>query len=186
MKKLLIVLTFAAISAISFGQTIKIDEPEFSGVMVYVNDSIGTGIKLEQQVSSTKTKSNGAAFIPVVGLAAGKAKAKGVVKGCCSPVIIDRKTDVQFIVKVKDNSVDPITVINIFKLTKEKDTRVIEVGSASAIGGAKSMDIAFLQFLGKKYGTSSYLIKIENIESGEYAITLADRRDLFNMFSITD
>jgi hypothetical protein len=186
MKIFLLVVSLTAISAISVGQNIKIDEPEFSGVMVYVNDSIGTGIKLEQQVSSTKTKSNGAAFIPVVGLAAGKAKSKGVVKGCCSPVTINRKTDIQFVIKVKDNSVDPTTIINIFKLTKEKDTRIIEVGSASVIGGTKSMDIEFLQFSGKKYGTSSYLIKIDNIESGEYAITLADRRDLFNMFSIID
>jgi len=185
MKKVLLVLSLTAISSISFGQTIKIDEPEFSGVMLYVNDSIGLGIKLEQQASSTKAKSNGAAFIPVVGLAA-KTKAKGVVKGCCSPVRINKKVDVQFIIKVKDNSVDPTTIINIFKLTKEKDTRVIEVGSASVVGGVKSMEIAFLQFSGRKYGENSYLIKIDNIESGEYAITLPDRRDLFTMFAIED
>jgi hypothetical protein len=71
-------------------------------------------------------------------------------------------------------------------LTKEKDTRVIEVGSASVVGGVKSMEIAFLQFSGRKYGENSYLIKIDNIESGEYAITLPDRRDLFTMFAIED
>jgi ketosteroid isomerase-like protein len=61
MKKILLVVSLTALSAFSFGQTIKIDEPEFSGIVVYVNDSVGTGLKLEQ-VGLTRTKSNGSAF----------------------------------------------------------------------------------------------------------------------------
>jgi hypothetical protein len=184
MKKIIIAFTLALCAISSIAQSIKIIEPEFSGIMVYVNDTIGSGVRLEQQAGSIKTKANGASYIPLVGLAAGKAKSKNVINGCCSPVKIDRNTKVQFIIKVKDNTIDPTTLINIFKLTVEKDTRIVELASASLVGGSKAGNITFIPFNAKKYGTSSYLIEVDYFESGEYAMTLPERRDLFNMFSV--
>ena len=182
MKKLLfITLLF---SCIALNAQIRIEEPEFSGNVVFVNDSIGDGIKLEIQTASIKTNSNGAAYVPVVGLFAGKATSKNAIQGTASTVQIDKRTKVQFIIKVSDNSVDPVTVINIFKLKVEKNKRTLDVASASALGSSKSGDITYLPFQGKKYGKSSYLLTIENIEPGEYAITLANRRDIFNTFGI--
>ena len=163
---------------------IKIAEPEFSGNVVYVNDTIGSGVKLEQKVSSVSSKVNGASFVPVVGLFAGKATSKNIVQGATSPIQIVKKPKTQFIVKVSDNSVDPISIINIFKLTSEKDFRSIELATSKIVGGSKSGEIKFLEFNGKKYGQSSYLIEIENLEAGEYALTLSSRRDIFHLFGI--
>ena len=57
-------------------QTINIKEPEFAGNIVYVNDTIGNGIRLEQQTASSKTSANAAAYIPGARLVAGKATSK--------------------------------------------------------------------------------------------------------------
>jgi len=183
--KNIFILFFALISVIStFGQTIKIEEPEFSGVIVYVNDSIGQGTRLEQQVPYMTTKANAAMYIPYASLVAGKVKSKNVVKGRSSKVAIYQISNLKFIIRVNNNTDDPANVINIFKLTQEKETRTIELAATSVLGGSKAGEIEFLQFSAKKYGTSSYIITIDAIELGEYAITLADRRDLFNMFSV--
>jgi hypothetical protein len=182
MKKLLFI-AFVFNCIVLNAQT-KIEEPEFSGNVVYVNDSIGSGIRLETQTASIKTNANGMAYVPVIGIFAGKATSKNAIQGVASSVQIDKRIKVQFIVKVSDNSIDPVTVINVFKLKVEKNKRTIDLASASALGSSKSGDIAYLTFQGKKYGKSSYLLTIDTIEPGEYAITLANRRDIFNLFGV--
>lgn len=169
---------------VAFGQTIKIEEPEFSGIMLYVNDSIGQGLRLEQQTASVKTRTNVAAFIPIAGAVAGKAKTKNVVNGNASNVVIFERSKVKFIVSVKDNSVDPSTIINIFKLVSEKKTRTVELASATMMGVFQSGEIAYIPFNAKKYGKSSYILTIDKMEEGEYVVTLSERSDLFNLFAI--
>lgn len=161
-------------------QRFKITEPEFSGNMVYVNDTIGEGISLEKQTCSTKTQ--GSASLYITGI--GKVKSSSLVKGYQSDIRINQHSKLNFIIKVTDNSIDPITLINIFKLEQKKNYRLVELGASGTFSGVTSNDIKFLKFKGKKYGTSSYIIEIDSIEPGEYAITLAERRDLFNMFGI--
>jgi hypothetical protein len=178
----LTIVLFLSANSIT-AQTIKVAEPEFSGNIVYVNESTGAGIKLEKQTASRTTKANGAAFVPVVGLFAGKATSKNVIQGSSSPVQIGKQPKISFIVKVSDNSIDPTTEIHIFKLNSEKETRTVELGTAK-VGSAKAGGIKYLDFNGSKYGQSSYLIEVENIETGEYAITLSKTRNIFNMFGI--
>lgn len=175
-------LAFLSLGLMTFAnaQTIKISEPEFAGSMVYVNDTIGSGIPLEKQVCSMKTKAGASMYIVGVG----KVTSSSVVKGKSSPVRIQKKENLQFIIRVTDNSVDPSTIINVFKLTEKKDTRTVELASAGTFQASKSNDIQYLPFVGKKYGDSSYLIEISSIETGEYAITLPERRDLFYMFGV--
>lgn len=187
MKTILLISTLISFASSILAQdNIKITEPEFAGNIVYVNDSIGKGLRLEQQTASTKSSANAAAYIPGARMVAGKATSKNVINGCCSPVQIDQKTNVRFIVKVKDNTIDPTTIINIFKLKQEKNKRTVELASTNTWGTTKSGEIEFISFYGTKYGESSYLIEIPALESGEYAMTLADRRDFFNLFQIKE
>lgn len=186
MRTLIISILFLTIGNFVYSQSIEIDEPEFAGNIVYVNDTIGQGKKLEQQTASSKASANAASYIPGARLFAGKSTYKSVVNGCCSPVVIDHKTNIRFIVKMVDNSYDPTTIINIFELKREKNKRTVELASSNTWGTTKSGDIEFVAFNGTKYGGSSYLIEIPYIESGEYAITLSDRRDFFNLFQISE
>ncbi len=45
-------------------------------------------------------------------------------------------------------------------------------------------DIDFIPFQASKYGQSSYLLQVDDLLPGEYAITLDGSRDVFNMFGV--
>lgn len=183
MKKTLSIISLCFIILIAFGQTIKITEPEFSGVILMVqNDS--TGVPLEKQKSYVATK--GMSFAGI-----GKGSVVNLVNGTTSPVRTKSKTKLTFIVKVKDNSIDPTQIINLFKLEKNSDNRYVVVQKSKAQGwvgasaGATTMDINFLSFTAKKYGTSSYIITVDpSIEPGEYAMTIEGSRFMFNLFGV--
>lgn len=166
------------------GQRLQVSEPEFAGTVVYVNDSIGEGVKLEQQVPVTKTKSNGAMFIPVVGFAADKNKTKSVVKGASSPVVIPNTRRVQFIVRSVNNAMDPITMITLFRLNKEKEQRTVLQSSASLLGGYQEADLDRVLFSGKRYGSASYLLTVDGLTPGEYAFTVDGLSTVFHLFSV--
>ncbi|MBS1934392.1 MAG: hypothetical protein JST96_10370 [Bacteroidetes bacterium] len=183
-RKFAFILSSFFLSNFLFSQNLKVKEPEFSGQIIYVNDSVGDGQLLEQQKASASTKMSGAAFIPIAG-AFSKGKGLNVVKGLTSPIKIHKQNSLIFIVSVSDNKIDPVSVINIFPLKQGKDTRYLEVASAS-ITGAKVADLNFLSFRAKKYGDHSYLITLENVSPGEYAMTLESNRGMFNMFSVID
>jgi hypothetical protein len=188
MKKIALLL-FALNLSISNAQIntvsdIKITEPEFSDNIVFVDKIDGSGIQLEKQTVSLSSKFNAGSLIPVVGILS-KSKYKNIIKGKSSPVKINKKSKTFFIVKVSDNSTDPTSRINVFKLKVIKDTRTLETLSSNILE-TKLNDFDYLKFIGKKYGESSYIIEIDDLEVGEYAITLENRRDLFNMFSITE
>jgi hypothetical protein len=102
MGKKLLILSFLLFSiSLLKGQTdksIRITEPEFSGTAVFVNDTIGSGVLLEQQTATM-----------------GKVKLRSKetsleVNSCCSAVFADTINS-QFIVRVSDNSIKPDDVI---------------------------------------------------------------------------
>ena len=58
------------------------------------------------------------------------------------------------------------------KATEQKDcSNVAEVGTLSA---TKTNNLASVDFKAKKYGESSYLIQLEDLEPGEYGIIIGD------------
>ena len=186
--KLIIFLTlvyFITISNSIKAQNINIIEPEFIGKIIFVNDSVGNGQFLEFQTSSTQSKVNAALFIPFVNFFAGKVKILSVFNGCCSPMIINKSKNLMFIVKVKDNSIDPETIIKIFKLKSntKKNNRTIEISSASTTE-AKTGNINYINFKSKKYGETSYLIEVDSLENGEYAIINSSNKDVYNLFAV--
>lgn len=176
------ILFVVAFLFLGFGlkSQVKIKEPEFPGTIIFVNDSIGNGLRLEKQKCSLKA--NGSASLYITGV--GKAKAFCVVNGAQSNFRIDTQPNLKFIVTVKDNSLDPTSIINIFPLTTKKDKRFVEVGTSTTFGGVEESTIPFLQFSATKYGNNSYLVELSNVAPGEYAITLPESRDTFNMFGI--
>ena len=160
-------------------------EPEFSGNIVFVDNGVAT--PLEKQKASASTKVGASVYITGVG----KATGYNIVKGVKSPVRINRANDYEFIIRVKDNTIDPREVVSIFKLEQKihkkenKSFRFLAVSDAGTFSGSKSLDIDYISFNAKKYGESSFIISIDTpLESGEYAITLEDSRGTFNMFGI--
>jgi hypothetical protein len=111
MKSNLLILSLLLFSvSLLNGQTIKVKEPEFSGTAIFVNDTIGDGILLEQQTATM-----------------GKVKLRSKetsleVNSCCSTVFAD-SINSQFIVRVSDNSIKPDDVISVLKMNIENSKR---------------------------------------------------------------
>jgi hypothetical protein len=137
-------------------RNIRITEPEFSGTAVFVNDTIGNGILLEQQ---TATMEEG--FVTL----------KYAVKYCCSSVFADTVNS-QFIVRVSDNSINPHDVISIINTKIENTKRTWKYSKPETV-----------EFSAKKYGTSSYLISVPRLKPGQYVISFKNSNSV-NLFGV--
>ena len=147
MKSNLLILSLLLFSvSLLNGQTIKVKEPEFSGTAIFVNDTIGDGILLEQQTATM-----------------GKVKLRSKetsleVNSCCSTVFAD-SINSQFIVRVSDNSIKPDDVISVVKMNIENSKRSWKFSKPETV-----------EFKAKKYETSSYLITVPKLTIGQYGI----------------
>ena len=136
-------------------KNIRIKEPEFTSTTVFVNDTVGSGVLLEQQTASME----------------GMVTLKYAVKVCCSTVFADT-TNSQFIVRVSDNSINPHDVLSIVKTKTENSKRTWKFSNPENI-----------EFKAKKYGTDSYLITVSKFKIGQYAICFKNSNSV-NLFAV--
>jgi hypothetical protein len=180
MKKIILLCIFIISGIAALPQDITIEEPEFTGIVLLVKDNTNA-VKLEKQKASSGTKADvGAAIFGIA-----KGKGMNLVNGAVSPVRVNNGETIRLIVKVKENDRDPLEVINIFQMEqdKNKDKRVLIVGNVN-FNRSTSLNIDFIPFNATKYGASSYWVELNNLDSGEYALTLDGSRDVFNMFGV--
>ena len=112
-----------------------------------------------------------------------------VVKECCSNVRTRQRKNLNFLVILQER-VDPTEYIKVFKLTKEKKQRSVKAFNTDYGGVNKDVSVednkeGYLKFTYKKYGQRHYLITINLLEPGEYAITLnSGKLGNFNLFGV--
>jgi|ERR1035437_3136191 hypothetical protein len=133
---------------------IRIAEPEFSGTTVFVNDTIGNGILLEQQTTME-----------------GMVTLKYAVKSSCSTVSVD-SVNSQFIVRVPDNSISPYDILSIVKTEIKNNKRTWIFTKPETV-----------EFKAKKYGINSYLITVPKFTLGQYAICFKNSNSV-NLFGV--
>lgn len=188
MKKILCIC-FCAL--MSFNQAIAqtdIPEPDFIGEVLYVSSN-GEAQLLQKQIAKLQTRASASMYI--VGL--GEIVSKLVVEGKNSTSVIDLNDDFSFIVRAVDNNSDPLSIIKIFKFTQfsSSNTRKAEVSSVGTFTGAES-NKDYLPFTAKKYGEHSYLIKLTDLQEGEYGITVSnpnnvdEKQTIVSSFSLVD
>jgi hypothetical protein len=160
MKSNLLILSFLLFSVSMLnGQTIKVKEPEFSGTAIFVNDTIGDGVLLEQQTA-------------ILGKVKLRSKETSLeVNSCCSTVFAD-SINSQFIVRVSDNSIKPDDEISVVKMNIENSKRSWKFSKPETI-----------EFKATKYGTSSYLITVPKLPIGQYGIYFKNTY-IVNLFGV--
>lgn len=166
-KKLLSTLSIAIFAVTLSAQTIE--EPEFIGETLLVKSDNST-TPLEKQLTQNRTVASTGLILSGIG----KVRQQIQIEGCCANVKIGKNDDVKFIIRSVDNNTDPLSIIRVFKLEQKKKYRRAEIGSISSLGSSKSNNLEYVTFTGKKYGTSSYIIKLNNLEPGEYGITISN------------
>ncbi|MDR2951426.1 MAG: hypothetical protein LBV71_19735 [Prevotella sp.] len=182
MKNIIIIL--AAVFLFSnnlFSQNVA--EPEFVGetILLGADDS---AIPLEKSQAQIKTNANAGAYI--VGI--GSIKTRLTVKKCCASVRVNQAEQIQLIVRSYDNYTDPLAVVTVFQFESKKKERRAELESESTFfGGTSSNNMTILPFSAKKFGESSYLLTLDNVQPGEYGVlvnTIDQRSTIVSCFGI--
>jgi len=158
MKKVLITSIILLMGRFIYAQdTSFLKEPEFAGegYLIYNNKLI----PIEKNKVNIATK----LYWSAVGL-------KIVVPGCCSKVTT-KSGDLELVLKVSDNSISPSSNLEITKLNSDANNRSIEymkIGNHGRMKEGTKMET--LNFEARKFGSSSYYIKLKNVSPGEYGI----------------
>ena len=168
-----LILTTALFLVATFGYAQNISEPEYKGQVAIVNTDSTTAL-LQKEVGEHKAKSSAFGMIPIPGSSLlDKTKAYLSVKGTESPNKISAKK-FSLIIRVKDNSEEPKNAFGIFKFeTKKKERRfqLLDFGFGKA---SANTNFTTVDYDVKKFGTSSYLVTLSNLEAGEYGVVAGD------------
>ena len=134
-------------------------EPDFIGEVLAVSTD-GEAVVLEKVNAQVKVKDQLMGF-----------EKKIYVQGKKSPVRL-KKEKLQLIVRAVDNNTDPMSIVRVFKFSVEKTRKATVAKQNEITGNVSENHFKHIPFSGKKYGTSSYLLTINDIEEGEYGITI--------------
>lgn len=165
--KLFLITIFTLTSFFSNLYAQDIPEPEFVGESVLVK-SDNTSMPLEKHLTQNRTVASTGLILTGIG----KVRNQIQIDGCCSKTIVDKNTEFKLIVRNVDNNTDPLSIVKIFKFEKKNKYRRAEIASTSSLGSSKSNTLEYVPFTGKKYATSSYVLRLSNLEPGEYGITI--------------
>lgn len=143
-------------------------EPEFIGeVYVINNDDV---LLLEKNRTTIRTQANASMYI----FGIGDIKSRIKIPNACSSTRIGSAKKLQLIVRANNNSSDPLTIINFFEFDQERSNRSAVLSKAGTFSGVSEGTLKHVKYNAKKYGESSYLVTVENLEAGEYGITVTD------------
>lgn len=168
MKKVLAALTVFALSTVANAQ-VTVAEPEFIGqVLALKSDTEGT--LLDKESAQIKTKA--AASLYIVGI--GSTKSRFTLTGGKAKVRLPKAAQTRLIVKAVDNKTDPLQIINVIRFEAKAKQRRALTSKVNTFGGASSNALDRMDFNAKKYGESSYLVVLDNLEPGEYGVTVSN------------
>lgn len=181
MKQAVFTVILSLTSIIGYAQ--KISEPEYIGQVAIVNQDSTTSL-LQKETTELKAKSSGIGFLPVPGAGLlDKTKSFVAVKGTAAPTKVQDK-HLTLLIRVKDNNEAPKDVIGIIKFEVKKKERRYQMASIGTLSGSKiTTTFSTVPHNVKKYGTSSYLVSMENLEQGEYGVVIGG--DLSNIASFS-
>jgi len=162
-----------------FAQDIAVAEPEFINSAIYVE--AGKTHKLEKAIPFYKSRGTIGAYT----LGIGGTKSFQMVNEPESFSRIGERDTYTFIIRVTSNEYDPAEAISIMKFETSRKRRKLTVASSDMFGQYSSGNMDYVPFEARKYGESSYLIRISRpIGPGEYAIAFRYASDVLNCFGI--
>lgn len=170
MKKLIIVAILIMVDFCALAQKF---EPEWAGeVNILKIDGDTVAIATEKSIPQIKTSSSASRLI--VGI--GNVRSKAVIKNGKSTTQIQPNDVITLVVRCKDNETDPTTFIQVIKFEEKKKERKTELANMNWLGNVSEGNMNFIQFNGKRYGKSSYILTLQAPE-GEYGVRVLNPND---------
>ena len=164
-KSFIFALAMLTFIAMPFFGHAQVNEPEFIGdafILGADNQCIPLDKALASYTQGMSFKSNSWNALSLV------------VNGAKANTRIQSGQTITIIVKADNNSYDPLSCVTIYRLASKSKKRSVLIASEGdgVITKSKTHSKDLLYFNGKKYGSSSYLIQLNNVEPGEYGILL--------------
>lgn len=147
----------------------QIKEPEFWGEVFSLYN--GNTSILEKKRAIVETKAGASLYL----FGIGKIKSRFIVSDAYSNIRLPKQDEHKFIVKVADNNIDPFSIISFFKFSShnEKERRA-EISSIGTFTGTSNNNFDYIDFDAEKFGQSSYLLTVPNLDYAEYGIIVLD------------
>lgn len=170
MKKLIFLTIFLVFELCAFAQQF---EPEWAGeVNILKIDGDTIAIQTEKSIPQIKTSSSAGRLL--VGI--GNVRSKAVIKNGKSTTQIKPNDVITLVVRCKDNETDPTTFIQVVKFEEKKKERKTELANVNWLGNVSEGNMDFINFTGKRYGKSSYILTL-NAPEGEYGVRVLNPND---------
>ncbi len=169
MKKLFIAF-ICTLFAMNISAQVSVEEPEFAEqTLLLTSDS--QGVLLSRENATIKTKAGASLYLTGIG----KVKSRLTLKGIKSISKVTGNTGTtKIIIKAKDNDTDPNSFISIFKFEIKGKERRYQLAEAGTLSKTETNNLATIEYNASKYGRSSYLIVLNDLEPGEYGIIMGD------------
>ncbi len=149
-------------------------EPEWTGeVAILKIDGDTISVPTEKAIPQVKTSASAGRLL--VGI--GNVRRKAVIKNGRSTTQIEPGEVVTIVVKCKDNDTDPTSFIQVVKFEEKKKERKTELANVNWLGNVSEGNMEFLNFNGKRYGKSSYILTFPAVE-GEYGVRVLNPNDV--------
>lgn len=187
MKKTLISMGILLAATVAQAQ-VTVPEPEYVGQVVFLTSDT-TAVALQKEPWTTGSSSSHiGAVLGAVGVpgAAMLDKTK-MVTTITGPAAAQEFacTTARFIIRAKDNDIDPTGCVGIFKyVVNKKKNRERKMAEMCLLSGTSfNIGATDVIFTAKKYGESSYLVEA-TFEPGEYAIDIQGSGNAMSTFRI--
>ena len=169
MKKILTFLLAACCAGpAAFAQTPEFPEPEFVGQALAIRSDDSTEQLVQESLAPRHRASTGQKLFGI-----GKDHIDEMtLKGPRAHVRFKKSDGIAFIVRVPDNGLDPMSVISVFRFKVKKKMRIAEYASVGTFGDRHTNTLERQPFTSRRFGASSYLIILKDVEAGEYGITV--------------
>lgn len=156
----------AIVSALNLSAQ-KIQEADFIGnVRAFTPDS--TIVTLDKTNVQIKAKATGSK----IWWGIGSTKAFIEVPGKEANAQLASDSGFQFVVKVADNNLDPSSVVMIFHMEVKGKNRRAQMGKVNNFMGNSVQGFEQINYEGKKFGTSSYIIDPGVLPPDNYGIVV--------------
>ncbi|NDP28135.1 MAG: phospholipase A [Flavobacterium sp.] len=166
-KSKILGLLLIAISISSTSLKAQVSEPDFIGEAYLLKNDISI-ILLDKEIADYTTG---------VSWSSNSCKALSIeISGDKAQTRFSSDESLKIVVRAADNNSDPLAIISVYKFKSAKNKRTVVLSEDNSWtvmeSGTDSKDM--VRFNGKKFGTSSYIIELNNLKPGEYGILVSN------------
>lgn len=150
-------------------QTITAEEPEFAEETLLLTSNT-KGEKLNHENDTVKSKAGASLYLTGIG----KVKTRLTLQGAQSTSKVKGASTTKLIIKAVNNTTDPNSFISIFKFEVKGKERRYQLAESGTLSKTEENNLSSVEYKAKKYGKSSYLLVLEDLQPGEYGIVIGD------------